>query len=430
MLISFGGCFAMNSGSAPFFPEPADEKLLKPMSEPTVLLITNIPTPYRIPLFNELNAQLAAQGIGFKVVFAALGYPRRKWAIDMTECAFSWQVLNGKRLPSRDPESAVFTYSGLWRILDAEPDALVIVGGFSLATMRVWLRSFYRKTRYIIWSGAIDRKDRPDSPLQRLQRRLLVGRAKGFVAYGTRARDYLTSLGAAMARVSIAINTVDASYFRDEAARLRVPRANGDRKEKRILYVGNLESGKRIDLLLQAIAVLGKSRNDFVLEIVGSGSQENYLEDLAARLAVGNRVRFHGFLQRPDVAHHLANALCFVFPSEYDIWGLVLVEAMAAALPCVSSIHAGATDDLIQDSVTGFVADFSQTRKVADILEWLLDHSGESRAMGERASAFIAENVNLQKSATGFSSAVKRVLGYPQTRRHASVPETELSVRD
>ena len=83
------------------------------MPKSRVVIITNIPTPYRIPLFNELNAQLAREGIGFKVVFAALGYPRRKWEIDMAQCTFAWEVLSRGRVPSRNPESAVFLYSGL-----------------------------------------------------------------------------------------------------------------------------------------------------------------------------------------------------------------------------------------------------------------------------------------------------------------------------
>ena len=143
-----------------------------------VLLITNIPTPYRIPLFNELNAQLAALGIAFKVVFAALGYPRRKWEIDTKQFSFPWEVLNSGRFAAHNPESAMFTYSGLGRVLRSEKDALIIVAGFSLATTRIWLRSLFRRTNYLIWSGAIERKGSPDSWIQRWRRRLLVAQTR------------------------------------------------------------------------------------------------------------------------------------------------------------------------------------------------------------------------------------------------------------
>lgn len=54
---------------------------------------------------------------------------------------------------------------------------------------------------------------------------------------------------------------------------------------------------------------------------------------------------------------------CFLFQTDFDIWDLVLVEAMSAGLPCISSIHAGATHDLIKDGVTGFAMNLSENRR-------------------------------------------------------------------
>ncbi len=376
-----------------------------------VLLITNIPTPYRIPLFNEINRQLLARGIAFKVVFAALGYARRKWQIDMAQCSFPWAVLGGGRVPSRNPESAMFTYSGLGRLLRSDPHALYVVGGFSVATTWLRLAALLRRTRYYIWSGAIERKGRPDSWVRRWHRRWLVGGASGFVAYGVRAGEYLVGLGADASRVFIGINTVDTAYFHREVSLHREAQAPSVGDARHILYVGNLEAGKRLDHLLEVTRLLAQSRSDFVLDIVGSGSQEGHLRELADRLGIAGRVHFHGFVQRPEVARHLARAACFVFPSEYDIWGLVLVEAMSAGLPCVASFHAGATSDLIEDGVTGFAVDFSQFERVAGRLAWLLDHPAESAAIGDRARAFILARVNLKESAAGFVAAVRSARG-------------------
>lgn len=399
--------------------------VLNPVIAPTqpgrrVLLVTNIPTPYRIPLFNELNAQFAALGISFKVVFAALGYPRRKWEIDMTQCSFPWEVLHSGRFFARNPESAMFTFSGLGRVLSAEHGAVVIVAGFSLATTRLWLRSLLRRTKYLIWSGAVHRKGHPDSSLRRWLRRRLVARASGFIAYGTRAAEYLRGLAATPSLVSIGINTVDTTYFQREAARVRAETATLETDPKRILYVGNLEPGKRLDQLLAAIQILARSRRDFVLDLVGSGSQESYLRQFAERLGIAACVRFHGFLQRPDVVRHLALTSCFAFPSEYDVWGLVLVEAMAAGVPCVSSVQAGATPDLIQDGVTGFAVDFSQTQRVAERLAWLFDHPEECLALGNRAAKFIKEQVNINNSAAGFVTAIQNAFGVGPSASAAS----------
>ena len=50
-----------------------------------ILLVTNIPTPYRIPLFNELNKQLKGRGLKLKIIFGSLAYQRRKWEVNMSE---------------------------------------------------------------------------------------------------------------------------------------------------------------------------------------------------------------------------------------------------------------------------------------------------------------------------------------------------------
>jgi glycosyltransferase involved in cell wall biosynthesis len=383
---------------------------------PRVLLVTNIPTPYRIPLFNELYAQLAARGIAFKVVFAALGYPRRKWQVDMTQCRFPWETLANRRLPSRNPESAVFLYSGLGRVLRAEPRAVVIVSGFSLATTRLWFRSLFRRTRYLIWSGAIERPGRPDSWFQQLRRRWLVARAAAGVAYGSLARDYLVSLGASAARVFIGINTVDTDFFRETAERLRPGRPAAPAPAV-LLYVGELSSRKRVDLLLRAAAKLAPTRGDFVLRLVGTGPEEQRLRTQAVELGIADRVEFLGFRQKPEIAQCLATADAFLFPTGFDIWGLVLVEAMAAGLVCLSSLRAGATADLIRDGETGFALDFEDAGAVSDRLAWVLDHREAACGIGRAAQNWIREQASISHAAAGFVAGVSAALTGPEPAR-------------
>lgn len=374
-----------------------------------VLLVTNIPTPYRIPLFNELHRQFAACGIDFIVVFAALGYARRKWEINMTECEFAYRVLLHRSDETMRNAKGMFWYRGLGAVLAEERPSVVITNGFSAATTNLCLRRYMGGYPYLIWSGAIDIKGSPDAAWRRVHRRMLVRSASGFIAYGTRAREYLVRYGADEERVHLALNTVDTDFFCQEAARIR---QNGpiEGAPKRLLYVGNLEPGKRLDLLFRAIARLSRDRTDFVLEIVGSGSQEKELRQLAATLGVETCIQFLGFQQREAVAERLAQASCFVFPSDYDIWGLVLVEAMAAGLVCLASIHAGATTDLIRDGITGFALDFEDAEGVAQRLGWVLDHAEETRTIGDQAQRFIRKEVTLQKSAAGFVAGVQDVL--------------------
>ncbi len=376
--------------------------------ENKVILITNIPNPYRIPLFNELNRQLNDKGVKLKVIFGVLGYPRRKWHVDMSRCQFQYMVLPSRRIPNSDPEKVSFTYSNLYKMISKENPSVIITNAFSIATMKLWLRSFFKNTPYIIWSGAIQRKNRPDSYLRILQRKVLIKRAAGYIAYGKKAKEYLIYLGADQNKIEIGINTVDTKFFMLESEKLRKLKHNDNNKH--LLYIGHLTKGKRIDQLFEVIKILSKFRNDFFLELVGDGDEMENLKKLSNNLNISDIVKFEGFRQKQDIPQYLARADCFLFPSEYDVWGLVLIESMAAGLPCISSIYAGATYDLIQDEVTGFAVDFSEKEKVAEKIDWVIENPELAKEIGQNASQFIAENASIEKSATGFLNAVKKIL--------------------
>jgi glycosyltransferase involved in cell wall biosynthesis len=282
--------------------------------------------------------------------------------------------------------------------------AVVIATGFSVGTLKVWIANFMLPMRYIIWSGAVANDYRRVSTPRHLLRRLVVTRAHGFIAYGSAARDYLVGLGAEKSRCHIAINTVDTAFFRDEAERWRGLQAAPGRHE--LLYVGNLAAGKRIDRLIRAVSELRRRRDDFVLRLVGDGPERARLAALAAELGVADAVVFEGFRQRDEIPRYLAAARCFVFPSEYDVWGLVLVEAMATAVPCISSIHAGATVDLIRDGETGFAIDFAQTEAVAERIEWMLENPAKAARIGHAGQDFIQRNAQIEHAAKGIVNAL------------------------
>lgn len=373
-----------------------------------VALVTNIPTPYRIPLFNELAKQLADAGAELVVIFAARGYARRKWKVDQDEYGFRSVFL------CDDPESLArntkgrFWYPEIRKSLVKEKAELAIVAGFNAATAKLCVQRLLGGIPYLIWSGATIRDETAGSWIKALQRKILVWRASGFVAYGTEAKEYLMSLGIDPDTISVAINTVDTAYFR-EAAHRRNERDPEDNSPKRILSVGELIPRKRFDLLIKAVAQMAKHRKDFKLDIVGSGVQEIELRNLVDRLGIADLIEFHGFQQRAIVREYLIDASCFAFPTGLDIWGLVLPEAMAAGVACLSSIRAGATRDLIDDGVTGFAVDFEDIESVSDRLNWVLDHPIEADQIGWAGSRYVDEMASIEASASGFLSAMRNI---------------------
>ncbi|MFQ5720899.1 MAG: hypothetical protein ACE5GI_00210 [Candidatus Aminicenantales bacterium] len=208
-----------------------------PFASKKVVLITNIPTPYRVPLFNELNRQLKEKGFELKVLFGAVGYSRRKWQVDPSEFRFEYEILASRKIEGSNPEKVSSTYTGLFPLLRREKPALIISNGFSFATTKLWFWSWFTSRPFLIWSGDIPRKGgASNSFLRKLHRKILVKKASGFIAYGTKAKRYLVSLGVQPDKVFIGVNTTDTGFFMNETSKIRAVLSM--QGKKRILYVG------------------------------------------------------------------------------------------------------------------------------------------------------------------------------------------------
>jgi glycosyltransferase involved in cell wall biosynthesis len=286
---------------------------------------------------------------------------------------------------------------------------VVITNAFSIATMKLWLRSWFFRTPYIIWSGAIRLTDRNVSVFRRLQRRLVVSRAAAYIAYGTLAKQYLIELGAREDKVFIGINTVDTEFYRIEAAIHRDSERGGEATRK-LLAVSYLTPRKRIESLLYVVRELATMRDDFQLLVLGDGPEMLRLRKLAHDIGVSSLVSFEGFVQVADIPGYMARSRIFLFPTDFDVWGLVLVEAMAAGMPCIASINAGATHDLVIDGVTGYAADFDSASRVAERVNWLFDHPEQAASIGAESARFIRAKASLAISSAGFVRAIQSVL--------------------
>jgi glycosyltransferase involved in cell wall biosynthesis len=90
--------------------------------------------------------------------------------------------------------------------------------------------------------------------------------------------------------------------------------------------------------------------------VVGTGDDEADLRSLADELGLGD-VRWLGFVEQYELPALFASANGFAFPTLDDPFGIVLLEAAAAGLAPIASLHGGATADIVVDRQTGFVVD-------------------------------------------------------------------------
>ena len=114
------------------------------------------------------------------------------------------------------------------------------------------------------------------------------------------------------------------------------PRGRASVEYKKFLAIGRFSpKHKGFDLLIKAFAKFSQTNNDWMLEIVGEGEEENMYRQLIAEHQLEQRVKICPFTN--DIQRHYAGASVYVLSSRWEGQPLVLVEAMAHGLPIVSS---------------------------------------------------------------------------------------------
>lgn len=364
-----------------------------------VVIVTNIPTPYRIPLFNSVSALLAAHSQTLHVVFAMRKYSRRRWVDVLDRARFEYTVLDTPRFEAGF-EQVFFVPRGIKATLDKLHPECIVVSGFNLMAVAAARYASNRRIPYVVWSGeTIDQfRQRSLRYLRTLTRRKLVGNAAAFISYGRRASEYLESLGVGKNRIHVAVNTVDTDVFLRASDSL--PKNDGS---LRLLYVGHLQERKGLQYVLKAME---KLRDIPVsLDVVGSGPMQPVYQRYTEDHGLTNVV-FHGFKQQDDLTQYYPASDIFLFPSTSELFGLVMVEAAASGLPIIASKLAGGTVDIVQDGVNGYVVDPTNVDELTGKIRDLWSYPEKRKAMGAASRQIVRDSVNIHRSAQGFVDGV------------------------
>jgi phosphatidylinositol alpha-1,6-mannosyltransferase len=152
-----------------------------------------------------------------------------------------------------------------------------------------------------------------------------------------------------------------------------------------VLIVGRMMADERYkghDQLLEAWPAIAGVAPAARLVCVGDGDDVPRLRTKAGALGVAASVVFTGFVDDAEMGRLYAGAAVFVMPSRREGFGLVYLEAMAARVPCIGSIH-DAASEVIVDGVTGYLVAQDDRPALSGRILSLLEDAGLRRTMGE-----------------------------------------------
>jgi glycosyltransferase involved in cell wall biosynthesis len=174
-----------------------------------------------------------------------------------------------------------------------------------------------------------------------------------------------------------------------------------------IISVGRLQKMKNYQVAINACALL-KDLN-FEYHILGDGVEKPALRKLIEEKGLANKVKLLGF--QSSVAKHLSQSNIFLLTSQWEGFGLVVVEAMASGLPVVVSDVPGVREIVGQDQKSGFLVDPNDPARIAEKLRSLILSHKLRTDMGEY-NRLCAKRYSIERTVQGYFNLYQKVLSY------------------
>ncbi|NDW12747.1 glycosyltransferase family 4 protein [Bacteroides sp. 214] len=154
-------------------------------------------------------------------------------------------------------------------------------------------------------------------------------------------------------------------------------------ENKKIISVGRLDEQKGYDMLIDAWEIVHKKEPEWVLTIYGSG----VLHDQFSRSVKAKGLESSFILANPvkNIVDKYLESSIYVMSSRFEGFGMVLAEAMACGVPCVSFDCPHGPSDIIKDKVDGLIVKNGNIEQLADNILYMITHNEERKGMGIRA---------------------------------------------
>ena len=188
--------------------------------------------------------------------------------------------------------------------------------------------------------------------------------------------------------------------------------------EKIILYVGRLVYEKGIQHLIAAMPKILSNYNDAKLIIVGKGGMLDELKAETSNLGLDSKVYFTGYMDSKKIQKMYKCADVAVFPSTYEPFGIVALEAMLAGVPTVVS-DIGGLDEIVLHGVDGMKSYAGNANSIADSVTTLLYDHQLATNVSKKAKQKVKEQFNWEKIAQDTHFTYEKAICQTMAERQA-----------
>lgn len=366
------------------------------MGKKKIVIITDAPAPYRVDLFVFL--QRAYPDYEFHIIFCNRN--SRVWnvALDELENPHYLQSLKIKYPTKIDRRFLVISH-GMTRLLNQIRPDVIVASEYNQTVQTAFTWARLRRIPFVSWTDGTIRSEKDFGRARLLMRHRIISKADSFIASSSSSRELQIKYGAPAEKTHVSYLTVKTDAYQVQ----HTPKNDG---VFRLLFVGRLVKGKGLPLLFDAMKHI---QGNWHITMAGDGPERENLEALAAEYQITDKVTFTGFLQREALTELYAQSDLFVHPTLNDCFGLVILEAMCAGLPVITTIYADGAPDLIENGISGIILDPNDTEVFAGAIQKCIDDPEFAAEMGRNALAR-TEIFHFRNVAVGYMAAIEEAL--------------------
>lgn len=291
-------------------------------------------------------------------------------------------------------------------IEDFDPD-IILIHTQTISSPAVQLAHKYNIPALVVLHGQTSKPLHPSNELQAAGMVRALATCDRLLVVGEPIREYAERLCGRKDHVRVLWNGVSLQ----EAVQNHRVVAEGHEKPLRLIAVANLNEGKGLDILIEALIQLeSEGYFSWQLTLIGDGPQKSMLLSLAASAGIDSKINFLGAQQNDMVLQELVQHDVFVLPSYREAFGIVYAEAMAARL-LVIGVEEQGPSQFIVDGETGFLVAPKSRDSIAERLRWIMAGPRERwQKIADKGYDFACANLSWEAYANRFSIMMTEVL--------------------
>ena len=328
-------------------------------AEPRVYWLTNLPAPYRIPIFREISAVYFLH-----VDFLLSRTNWRNWIVP-NDVNFSFSHLN---LSYRKISDFEFIPGFRIRRKELFASQIVVIGSWE-SPQYLWTAFVAKvmKKKLILINESTLQSRRYKNKIVQFIRSSFFKAGDLVISFGPDSSLALVNMGISRTRILELFNPIPKiSYI--------ISPTKKENNFHSYVFVGQLIHRKNVEGLIRAFAVMRDTED--TLTIIGEGENKLFLIDLVDKLDLNSHVVFVGQLEPSEMNSYYAKFDTLVLPSFREVWGLVVNEALANGLHVIVSDKCGSAE-FVRNMKGVYITDCSVDSLVEQMKKSSRDYEGK-----------------------------------------------------